>query len=401
MFAAVAGMLFLSVGLLGIDYVSSIQEIKGGIPRNSYGEGDETKELVVKNNQGESAEIELEIKERQYTQKETEKMFERCISKLEKKILGENKSLDRIEKNMNLVTELSGEEVDIAWELDRYDVMNVYGELKTEASQSEGTMVQLRAVLTYQANPSMQAVYECTAMIYSENAGANGTLRGKVLEAIEKENENTETKEQMRLPREIGDQTVTYFPKMEQRGIVLLCMTILIGILLLALKKQKEQEAKRERNLQMIQDYPEIMNKLTLLLGAGMIMRRAWKKIVDDYEAEKERWGIRYAYEEMKQTVFEMESGISEAESYERFGRRCKVQQYMKLGTLLSQNLRKGTKGLSQILKIEAIQAFEDRKAHAKQLGEEAGTKLLLPMFFMLGIVLVIVIVPAFLSIQL
>ena len=103
----------------------------------------------------------------------------------------------------------------------------------------------------------------------------------------------------------------------------------------------------------------------------------------------------------MKLTMYEMESGISESESYERFGRRCNIQEYMKLGALLSQNLRKGTKGLSQILKIEAIQAFEERKARAKRLGEEAGTKLLLPMFLMLSVVLIIVIVPAFLSIQL
>lgn len=386
--------------MLGLDIYHSTKEIEGGLQRNTYGEGSESKELVVKSAQGETAEIEVEVEERKYTEKETEKMFERCISKLEKKILGENKSLNHIEKDMNLVTELSGEEVDIAWELDRYDVMNIYGELKTQEAQTDGTMVQLRAVLTYQANPAMQAVYECTAMIYPEDAGANGTFRGQVLEAIEHENVNTDTKEEMRLPEKIGETSVKYFEQMEQRGIVLLCMTVLIGILLVALQKQREAEAKQERKQQMIRDYPEIMNKLTLLLGAGMIVRKAWKKIVDDYETEKEQWGTRYAYEEMKQTVFEMESGISEVESYERFGRRCQVQQYMKLGTLLSQNLRKGTKGLSKILKMEALQAFEERKARAKRLGEEAGTKLLFPMFLMLGIVLVIIIVPAFMSIQ-
>lgn len=387
--------------MLGLDAYHSSKEIEGGLQRNAYGEGSESKELVVKGNHGETAEIEVEVEERKYTEKETEKMFERCISKLEKKILGENKSLDHVEKDMNLVTELSGEEVDIAWELDRYDVMNIYGELKTQAAQADGTMVELRAVLTYQANPAMQAAYECTAMIYPKDAGANGTFLGQVVEAIEKENMNTGTKEEMRLPERIGETAVKYFEQMEQRGMVLLCMTVLIGILFVALQKQREAEEKQERKQQMIRDYPEIMNKLTLLLGAGMIVRKAWKKIVDDYETEKEQWGLRYAYEEMKQTVFEMESGISEAESYERFGRRCQVQQYMKLGTLLSQNLRKGTKGLSKILKIEALQAFEERKARAKRLGEEAGTKLLFPMFLMLGIVLVIIIVPAFMSIQL
>ena len=95
-----------------------------------------------------------------------------------------------------------------------------------------------------------------------------------------------------------------------------------------------------------------------------------------------------------------MESGVTEAESYENFGRRCNVQAYVRFGALLSQNLRKGMKGLTQMLKLESIQAFEERKARAKKLGEEAGTKLLFPMFLMLAVVLIIVIVPAFMSLQ-
>ena len=66
----------------------------------------------------------------------------------------------------------------------------------------------------------------------------------------------------------------------------------------------------------------------------------------------------------------------------------------------MSQNLRIGTKGMTQILKNEHQQPFEERKARARRKGEEAGTKLLLPMFLMLAVVLVIVIVPAFLSVQ-
>ena len=103
--------------------------------------------------------------------------------------------------------------------------------------------------------------------------------------------------------------------------------------------------------------------------------------------------------EEMRQTCHEMDSGVTEAEGYENFGRRCDLQIYVRLGALLSQNLRKGTKGLSELLKLESIQAFEERKARAKRL-EEAGTKLLLPMFLMLAVVLIIVIVPAFLTMQ-
>ena len=103
-------------------------------------------------------------------------------------------------------------------------------------------------------------------------------------------------------------------------------------------------------------------------------------------------------YEEMSIALKEMRGGISEGEAYERFGKRCELTNYMKLGALLSQNLRKGSKGLAALLQVEAIQAFENRKSLAKQRGEEAGTKLLMPMMGMLAVVLIMVMVPAFLT---
>ena len=177
-------------------------------------------------------------------------------------------------------------------------------------------------------------------------------------------------------------------------------MAVFIGILFAALEKQNREQEEARRKAQMEVDYPEIISKLTLFIGAGMTVKRAWRKIATDYEAEKTDWGIHYAYEEMKQTCNEMDSGITEAESYERFGKRCNLQEYVKLGAMLSQNLRRGTKGLSQILKMEAEVSFEERKSRAKKLGEEAGTKMLVPMFLMLAEVLVIVVVPAFMSVQ-
>ena len=192
-----------------------------------------------------------------------------------------------------------------------------------------------------------------------------------------------------------------YYPRLDIRGLVIMGMALMTGFLLLAKEKQDLLKEQQKRKEQMIRDYPEIISKLTLFLGAGMTVKRAWKKIITDYETKGKARGERYIYEEMIRTAREMDSGVMESESYERFGRRCQVQEYMRLGALLSQNLRKGTKGLTQMLRMEAIQAFEERKARAKRLGEEAGTKLLAPMFLMLAVVLVIVIVPAFLSIQL
>ena len=204
----------------------------------------------------------------------------------------------------------------------------------------------------------------------------------------------------LRLPGEVDGRKVELRNPDNPRGWYVLAMGPIVCLLLVSLQKQNEQKEKEERERQMMLDYPEIMNKLTLLLGAGMTVKKAWQKIVQDYERQKESLGERLAYEEMSIAFREMQSGVTESESYERFGRRCGLKAYRKLVSLLDQNLRKGTKGLTALLAAESQQAFEERKAAAKRKGEEAGTKLLAPMFFMLAMVLVIVIIPAFLSIK-
>ena len=65
---------------------------------------------------------------------------------------------------------------------------------------------------------------------------------------------------------------------------------------------------------------------------------------------------------------------------------------------MLTQNLKKGSKGLLELLEQESSEAFEERRRRARAEGEKAGTKLLLPMMLMLGVVFLLILVPAFLS---
>lgn len=383
------------------DSIRSSMEIERELERNTYGKGSRTEELEVAiEGESERIPVEVEVAEQRYSSEEVQELFDRVIRQIEGLILGDNESLDRVESNLNLLTEIPDEPVEVSWELDRYDVMNIQGELQEDALKESGTLVRLSAILTYSENEEEQALYQCAARIYPKTLSKTGKIRQEVQENIQKEEEQDRTKKSVKLPEYIQGKKVSYYEKMDSRGIVLIVMAMLIGILLYALKMQNLGKEQAQKEQQMMLDYPEIINKMTLFLGAGMTVKRAWKKIVGDYERQKEIWGVRYAYEEMRKTCYEMESKVTEAESYENFGRRCNVQVYIRFGALLSQNLRKGTKGLTQLLKMESIQAFEERKARARRAGEEAGTKLLLPMFLMLAIVLVIVIVPAFMSVQ-
>ena len=143
-------------------------------------------------------------------------------------------------------------------------------------------------------------------------------------------------------------------------------------------------------------DYPEIVSKLMVFTGAGMSVRASWESIEHDYE--KSGSGKRYAYEEICKMCSGLRTGAPESRVYRDFGRACRTKQYMKLASLLEQNRRSGAADLKAILSMEMVEAWEERKNLARRQGEEAGTKLLLPLVMMLGVVMAMIMVPAFMT---
>lgn len=366
--------------------------------RNSYGEGKrvESYEVTV-GGKLENEPLEIQVQEREYTSTEIQGIFTEMIEKLDKVILGENESRDRVETDLNLVDHLEGYPVDIRWELDNYEVMDTEGKIYTENTKEEGTIVELRGTLSYGEN---EATYVTHVAIYPKTKKGKEKWLDAIKKSVTDVEEKTRQEESFSLPETVLGQKVEWRKEKDNKGYPVLLFGFLIGGVLLWKGRQDEKEKEQKMREQMLRDYPDIVSKFTLLLGAGMTVKNIWLKIVQGYEEGKAQFGKRAIYEEMKVTCNEIQGGISEAEAYERFGKRCQVAQYMKFGALLSQNLKRGGKGLSELLKLESIQAFENQKSEAKRMGEEAGTKLLAPMFGMFAVVMLMVIVPAFLSIQ-
>ena len=63
---------------------------------------------------------------------------------------------------------------------------------------------------------------------------------------------------------------------------------------------------------------------------------------------------------------------------------------------ILVQNLKKGSDDLLRRMNLEAEDAARSRQELAKKMGEEAGTRLLLPMMIMLVVVFALIMVAAF-----
>ena len=101
---------------------------------------------------------------------------------------------------------------------------------------------------------------------------------------------------------------------------------------------------------------------------------------------------------ELKVTRQELENGRSETVAYEDFGRRIGILVYQRMASLLTQNISRGVQGMKGLLLQEAKEVMAQERATIRQKGEQAGTKLLLPMMGLLGLVFAILLVPAFQS---
>lgn len=361
--------------------------------RNAYGDGDVAVGLTAEIPGIQEEIFDYLVEERKFTEEEIEARYKEAVELLPVTILGENERLEDVRQDLKLVSGLEGYPFQISWESSAYSIVNTDGTVHNE-DLTDGEIVILTARLRYEDwTRELTLPIQINPVVYTPQEA----LRGRMEELLREREESTRSEEAMVLPEQIGTEPILWREIIEDSsGYFLILVLLAAGVLYWGRGRELDQKLEA-RKRELLLDYPEIVNKLALYMGAGMTIRNAFLKMGEDYKKQKEQ-GKKYVYEEILITCHELQGGRSETEAYDHFGRRCQVQAYMKLSALLSQNLRKGSNDLLRMLGQEADAAFAERKSLAKKLGEEAGTKLLVPMMMMLCIVMVIIMIPAYFS---
>lgn len=154
------------------------------------------------------------------------------------------------------------------------------------------------------------------------------------------------------------------------------------------------QEKVKKRRLSIQMDFPDFINKLTLLINAGMTVSRAWERVTLEGRKEAPLYG------ELSMAMQEIKAGKPEHKAYEEFAKRCRIPEVSRFVSVLLQNMRKGSSELVPMMRLFANDCWEMRRNAARRLGEEASTRLLLPMMLMFVAILLIVGTPAILSLR-
>lgn len=337
------------------------------------------------------------VSEKKYSREEFEQKCDEIISSIPEQIKGDNKTLDHVTEDLNL--ELTGVfPITYEWSMDNYQYISSDGTVSFTKEAPPEQVVMLTLQLSYE---DFYCEHSFPIVLAKDTTPFAQSDTQKAFDEIRQQEKENNTQQQFYLPTKLQDKSIQITEQKQPMALLVLTGGLLICILVFFAKNKDLHKEIEKRRDQLMREYPEFVSKLMLYMGAGMTTKGAFTLLTEEYRKKvKNKRGEErnYLYEELSYMMHAMENGVSWQDAFEQFGKRTKVNQYRKLMSILLQNNRKGTDNLLHILDEEAKDSFALRKTNAKRLGEKAGTKLLLPMTLMLGIVMIIIIVPAFLS---
>ena len=293
------------------------------IERPDYGEGSSEVELnvaVTKEKEGtdqsipDSQEVTISVGERRYTQAEVEELFEKAIQYLQENVRGNNSSLETVSEKLNLYKSIPGTSITVTWIPADYKLISSDGSINNSEVSEEGVNTSIKAVLSYY---EVKKEYQMNLHILPKQYSEEELFKQKLVEGIKSLSDKTAVDPLLELPRQIENYKLSWNQSNRNTGSSLFILGLAVTLLIWIYGEKQLEIRVKKRKEQMLLDYPDIVNKFTLLVNAGMTIRQAWIKISEDYnnKLDSNDTAKRHLYEEMLITVRELKLGMPEKNS--------------------------------------------------------------------------------------
>lgn len=177
----------------------------------------------------------------------------------------------------------------------------------------------------------------------------------------------------------------------------LLLITVTGGLLIVctyAKRYDAIKKLKRNCHQSIEEELPDFLNKIILLMNAGLVLNAAFEKIVKDYSSNDYR-RKSYFYNQLFIINHKVTgTNASMVAELKKFAERSKNREFMRITNVISDNIQKGTE-LVRILQDENSFLWFQRKKYAEEKGRIAETKLTMPLALQLVVLIVITLAPA------
>ncbi len=400
-------LLFVNSISFGLTFQSESSEIY--IKKEGYGGSEQTVGLLLQK-EDTTEQVTLQVRPKMLTEEERDKKMTEAFCYLEDNLKGDNQSLSKVTEALDLALDYKEYPFEMECLPEDFTLMDDEGNLRNskeellaagyqEKDLEQGIVTHVTVILWY-GESSMEESYEITLFPRPENE--TEILFGSLKQLLQQEEKRALYQEGFTIPARTQGVEISKTDGKKVTPLHVLFFGIFVVVLLVLREKEnvkKKEECRRDR---LMKSYPWFVNEMLLLMGAGLQVKNVFQIMIEEYEKEnkdnpsaKDKMPL---LEEIKIASHSMELGMSEEQVYYRLGRRLKLPCYIKLMTLLEQNVKKGAKGISAVFEQEELAALEERKNLAKRYGEEAGTRLLGPMILLLLVIMLMIMIPAFLS---
>jgi len=335
----------------------------------------------------------LRILPREPSPEEAEGLLRALEQKLPELILGDNVSLSEVTRDLTLPRADAETGAEISWRSSDARIVSNDGAVNLVGIET-GTVVVLTAHIRLESAMDTFHIGVKTGAGIAEGS-IEAALKDRVAEAV-KEASNARDGETAALPAETADGVKLVWTAPEQNnGIMLAFGCALIAFFCFTQRYRPAARHIEKARAEMERDFPDFIQKLGLLLGAGLVITSAITRITDDYVKTRDVYGRRRLYEELAAARERMRAaGTPLVYEFSDLARRSGLRELMRFSSTLADNIDKGST-LSEKLRAENELLWEGRKKRAEKEGRLAETKLIFPMALQILAVIAITVMPA------
>ncbi len=187
--------------------------------------------------------------------------------------------------------------------------------------------------------------------------------------------------------------------KKSSHVLLLALMTVMLSAVVYRGRFQplRKMELRRQRSVQ--KQLPVFVNELVLLMGAGLVLSRAFEAAVESAggEASGKTSGETsdYFYSGLRRICHSIRNTNAVMhEELRSFSKESGVSEFMRVSSIISDNINKGSE-LTEKLERETDSLWNARRLHAEQRGRLAETKMTIPLAVFLCVLIIITVAPA------
>ena len=201
--------------------------------------------------------------------------------------------------------------------------------------------------------------------------------------------------EKVKLPTELrSGAEVKWNRERPSHTIMIVMLTMAVMMAICRKKYSDERKAKRRREESVRKQLPEFVNRLVLLLQAGLVLNTAFEKSVEECIGSPDR-GSDYFCKQMGE-IYEAshKTNASMTTLFRSFAKESGMRELLRLSNIMEDNLHKGA-ALNAKLEAESENLWIERKKICEEKGRLTETTMLLPLFMFLIALIMITAAPA------